>query len=265
MSADAFIAAGPRPPRAGAVATTATYAWRGLLKVRHVPEQLIDVTIGPILLLVMFTYVFGGAISGTTGDYLQFLLPGILVMGVLLTSVASGVILQADRAAGVVDRFRSLPSWRAAPLVGAVVADSVRYLATAAVILVTGLLLGFDAGGGLLGVLAAALLVTVFAFALSWLFTTLGLVVRGASAVQGIGMMAIFLLVFVSNVFVDPATLPAAVAAFVDVNPVSHLVTAVRTLLAGDPAGADVALALAEAAAVTAVFAPLTARLYGRP
>lgn len=258
------LTGGPRPHRAGAIATTAAYARRGLLKLRRVPEQLVDVTIGPILLLVMFTYVFGGAISGTTGDYLQFLLPGILVMGVLLTAVQSGVTLQADRSSGVVDRFRSLPGWRAAPLVGAVLADSVRYAATAAIIVVTGLLLGFDADGGVLGVLAASLLVVVFAFALSWLFTTLGLAVRNASAVQGIGMMAVFLLVFVSNVFVDPATLPGAVAAFVDVNPISHLVDAVRALLYGDPAGPEVALALAEAAAVTAVFAPLTARLYGR-
>jgi len=149
-----------------------------MLKVKHVPEQLLDVTITPVMFLLMFTYLFGGAISGSTEDYLQYILPGILVMSVLFTTVYSGVALNTDLTKGVVDRFRSLPIWRPAPLLGALLGDSVRYLVGGTVIIVLGLALGFRPGAGLGGVLAALALVLVFAFGLSWVFTTLGLVLR---------------------------------------------------------------------------------------
>lgn len=260
----AALAAGARPPRPGAVSTCLTFGWRGLVKLKRVPEQLVDATIGPVLLLVTFTYLFGGAIGGSTGDYLQFLFPGILVQAVLFTAVHSGVALHTDAHLGVADRFRSVPIWLAAPLVGAVLGDAVRYAVAAVFVSVTGLLIGFDADGGIPGLAAGAALVIVFAFALSWLFTTLGLLVRSPSAVQGVGMLGIFLLVFFSNVLVDPDTLPDVLQAVVDANPISHVVTAVRGLVAGDASAGDVGLVLAEAAALTGVFAPLTAHLYRR-
>jgi len=169
----ACLASTPRPPRPSALSAALTFGWRGMLKIKHVPEQLIDVTLTPVLFLLMFTYLFGGAVAGSTGDYLQFLLPGMLVQSVLFVSVYSGVALNTDMTKGVVDRFRSLPIWRPAPLVGAVVGDSVRYLLASAIVVVLGLIMGFDAEGGVPGVLAAVLIVCVFAFGLSWAFTTL--------------------------------------------------------------------------------------------
>jgi ABC-2 type transport system permease protein len=253
-----------RPAPAGVLRACSTFAWRGLLKIRHVPEQLVDATIGPVLLLTMFTYLFGGAIEGSTGEYLQFVLPGALVMAVVLTTTHSGIALYADRTRGVVDRFRSMPVWAPAPLVGAVAGDAVRYALAVTTVLLAGLLLGFDAAGGVPGVLAGALLVVVFAFALSWIFTAGGLALRSQSAVQSAALIGVLVPVLVSNVFVEPSTLPAVLQGVVDMNPISHLTTAVRGLLSGDPAAKDILLVLAEATVITAIFAPLTWRQYRR-
>ena len=141
---------------------------------KHVPEQLLDVTITPVMFVLLFTYLFGGAIAGSTGEYLDYILPGILVMSVLFTTVYSGVALNTDLTKGVVDRFRSLPIWRPAPLVGALLGDSVRYVIAGTVIIVLGVILGFRPGAGVGGVVAALALVVVFAFGLSWVFTTMG-------------------------------------------------------------------------------------------
>lgn len=258
------LASTPRPPRAGALSCALTFGWRGMLKVKHVPEQLLDVTITPVMFVVMFTYLFGGAIAGSTAEYLDYILPGILVMSVLFTTVYSGVALNTDLTKGVVDRFRSLPIWRPAPLVGALLGDSVRYLIAGTVIVVLGVVLGYSPAGGVGGVVAALALVIVFAFGLSWVFTTLGLVLRSPNAVMNAGFMGIFPLTFLSNVFVEPKTLPGGLEAFVDVNPISILASASRGLMAGDANGTDIAIVLATAAALTAVFAPLTTRMYRR-
>ena len=244
------------------MSTALTFGWRGMLKVKHVPEQLIDVTITPVMFVVMFTYLFGGAIAGSTGAYLDYILPGILVMSVLFTTVYSGVTLNTDLTKGVVDRFRSLPIWRPSPLVGALLGDSVRYLVAGTVITVLGVILGYRPGAGLPGVVAALALVIVFAFGLSWVFTTLGLLMRSPSAVMNTGFMAIFPLTFLSNVFVEPETLPSALEAFVNVNPISILADASRGLMEGDAQAGDIMISLGTAAALTAIFAPLTTRLY---
>jgi daunorubicin/doxorubicin transport system permease protein len=254
----------PRPPRPSALSVALTFGWRGMLKVKHVPEQLLDVTITPVMFVVMFTYLFGGAIAGSTGEYLDYILPGILVMSVLFTTVYSGVALNTDLTKGVVDRFRSLPIWRPGPLVGALLGDSVRYLIAGTVIIVLGVVLGYRPGAGVPGAVAALALVVVFAFGLSWVFTTLGLVLRSPNAVMNAGFMGIFPLTFLSNVFVEPSTLPSALEAFVNVNPISILATASRGLMAGTAHGSDIAIVLGTAAALTAVFAPLTTRLYHR-
>ena len=258
------IASTARPPRAGALSAALTFGWRGMLKVKHVPEQLLDVTITPVMFLLMFLYLFGGEVAGSTSEYLDYILPGILVMSVLFTTVYSGIALNTDLTKGVVDRFRSLPIWRPAPLVGSLLGDSVRYLVAGTVIIVLGLILGYRPGAGAPGVLAALALVVVFSFGLSWVFTTLGMLLRSPNAVMNAGFMAIFPLTFLSNVFVDPETLPAGLEAVVDVNPVSILATASRGLMEGNAEGSDIAIVLAVAAALTAVFAPLTARLYRR-
>jgi ABC-2 type transport system permease protein len=256
------LASTPRPPRASALSAALTFGWRGMLKVKHVPEQLLDVTITPVMFVVMFTYLFGGAISGSTSEYLDYILPGILVMSVLFTTVYSGVALNTDLTKGVVDRFRSLPIWRPAPLVGALLGDSVRYLVAGSVIVGLGVALGYRPGAGLPGVLAALALVIVFAFGLSWVFTTLGLLMRTPNAVMNAGFMGIFPLTFLSNVFVEPETLPAPLEAFVNVNPISILADASRGLMEGSVDAADIGISLATAAVLTAIFMPLTTRLY---
>jgi ABC-2 type transport system permease protein len=252
----------PRPSRPSIVSQALTFGWRGMLKVKHVPEQLLDVTITPVMFVLMFTYLFGGAIAGSTGDYLQFILPGVLVMSVLFTTVYSGISLNTDLTKGVVDRFRSLPIWRPAPLVGALLGDSVRYLIAGTVIIALGLVLGFRPEAGAGGVVAALALVIVFAFGLSWAFTTLGLLLRSPNAVMNAGFMSIFPLTFLSNVFVDPETLPAGLKWFVDVNPVSHLVDASRGLMAGTASAGEIVYVFVAAAVLTAIFAPLTNWLY---
>ena len=258
------IASTSRQPRASALSAALTFGWRGMLKVKHVPEQLLDVTITPVMFVLMFTYLFGGAIAGSTGDYLDYILPGILVMSVLFTTVYSGVALNTDLTKGVVDRFRSLPIWRPAPLLGSLLGDTVRYVIAGTVIIVLGMILGYRPGAGVSGVVAALALVVVFAFGLSWVFTTIGLLMRSPNAVMNAGFMGIFPLTFLSNVFVDPDTLPAGLEAFVEVNPISILATASRGLMEGNAEAGDIAIVLAVAAALTAVFAPLTTRLYRR-
>jgi ABC-2 type transport system permease protein len=256
------LSSAPRPPRASTASAALTFGWRGMLKVKHVPEQLVDVTITPVLFVVMFTYIFGGAIAGSTGDYLDYILPGILVMSVLFTTVYSGVALNTDLTKGVVDRFRSLPIWRPAPLVGSLLGDSVRYLVGGTVIIVLGVILGFRPDAGVPGVVAALALVVLFAFGLSWVFMTMGLLLRSPNAVMNAGFMSIFPLTFLSNVFVEPDTLPSALEAFVNVNPVSVLATASRGLMQGGVEAGDIGIVLATAAGLTAVFAPLTTHLY---
>ena len=251
-----------RPPRPSPLQAALTFGWRGMLKIKHVPEQLIDVTMTPVLFLLMFTYMFGGAIAGSTAEYLEFLLPGVLVMSVLFTTVYSGVSLNTDVTKGVVERFRSLPIWRPAPLVGAVLGDSVRYLVAATVVIVLGLIMGYRPDEGVPGVLAAVALVVLFSFGLSWVFTTVGLIMRAPNAVMNAGFMALFPITFLSNTFVEPDMLPGWLEAVVDANPVSHLVSAVRGVMDGGASAGDIWVVLGTAAVLTGVFAPLTVRLY---
>jgi ABC-2 type transport system permease protein len=251
-----------RPPRAGALAASLTFGWRALLKIKHVPEQLIDVTAIPIIFTLGFTYLFGGALAGSTRAYLQFLLPGSLAMTVVLVTTYSGVTLNTDLTRGVFDRFRSLPIWRPAPIVGALLGDAGRYLLSATIVIALGLVLGFRPAGGVVGVGAAVALLLGFAFGLSWVWTTLGLVLRAPSAVSNLSLLVLFPLTLASNIFVDPQTMPAWLQAFVDLNPISHLVTAERGLLAGTATVGQVGWVLAASAALAALFAPLTMQLY---
>ena len=258
------LAGGTRPARAGALSTVLTFGWRGMLKIKHVPEQLLDVTLTPVLIVFLFTYMFGGAITGSTGEYLQYLLPGMLVMSLLFSTVYSGVVLNTDATSGVVDRFRSLPIRRPAPLIGAVLGDSVRYLVGASVIVGVGLALGYRPEARVAGIVMAVALVVAFAFGLSWFFAAVGLLMRSPGAVSAAGSAALFPLVFLSNVFVEAETLPRWLEAFVDVSPISHLSTAARGLMDGMVPGVELTVSLGAAALLTAVFAPLATYLYHR-
>ena len=252
----------PRGTPQSPLAQTVAFGWRGMLKLKHVPEQLMDVTVGPLIFVLMFTFLFGGSIEGSTSEYLQYTLPGVLVMSVLLTSVHSGIALNSDLSRGVLDRFRSLPIWRPAPLAGALLGDTLRYLVAATVIVGAGTLLGFKAAGGAGGVVLAVGLVIIFAFGLSWVFTTVGLLVRSPTAVNSASFMVLFLFTFISNVFVVPETLPAGLEAFVEVNPITHVVDASRAAMAGHLAASDVAYVVVAASVLTAIFGTLTTRLY---
>jgi ABC-2 type transport system permease protein len=256
------LLAGPRPAPAGAMAASLAFAWRSVLKVRHAPEQSLDVVAIPVVFTVMFTYLFGGALAGSTGDYLRFLLPGTLVMTVLLLTMYTGVVLSTDRATGTLDRFRSLPIWRPAPIVGALLGDLGRYLIASSLVLVLGVAMGFRAAGGVAGVLASLALILVFCSATSWMWTTLGLLVRTPTSLMNLGVVVLFPLTLASNVFVDPATTPQWLQAFIRANPVTHLVSAVRSLMLDTPDGGEIAWALVATIVLTAVFAPLTMRLY---
>ena len=247
-----------------AVRHGATLAWRGLVKTAASAEALLDVTLQPVIFLLLFVYVFGGAISGDTSSYLQFALPGVLVQTIVFASAGTGTALADDLKSGIFDRFRSLPISRTAPLLGAISADLVRYLASGVIMLVLGLLLGFRFTTGPLAVVAAMGLVMVFAFALCWIFTALAMVVRDPRSVQGLGAIVMLPLTFGSNVFVPADTMPAWLRAFVEINPVSHVADAVRGLLTGGPVAAPATAGLIAAAVITAVFAPLAVALYQR-
>jgi ABC-2 type transport system permease protein len=253
-----------RPKRASALSATLTFGWRGMLKVKHVPEQLIDVTITPVMFTLLFTYLFGGAIAGSTSAYRDFILPGILVIAVLFTTVYSGIAINTDVTRGVVDRFRSLPIWPSAPLLGALLGDMVRYLVASTVIIVLGLILGFRPDNGVPGVLASVGLVVLFSFGISWVFTSLGLVMRSPNATMNAGFMAIFPLTFLSNVYVEPDTLPSGLEAFVNANPISHLTSACRGLMDGSLDAENLIVVLGTTVLLTAVFLPLTTYLYRR-
>ncbi len=218
----------------------------------------------PVVFTVMFTYLFGGALAGSARAYLQFILPGTLVMAVLLVTMYAGVGLNADASKGVSDRFRSLPLWRPAPIAGALLGDVARYLLAASLVVVLGVVMGFRPGGGALGVLAGISLLVLFAVSLSWAWTTVGLLMRTPQAVMSVGTVVLFPLTLASNVFVRPQTMPGWLQAFVKVNPVSHLVTAERGLMHGQVAIGQVAWVLLASAALVAVFAPVTVYLYGR-
>lgn len=218
-----------RPPRPGALSASLTFGWRAMLKIKHVPEQLFDVTAFPIMMVLMYTYLFGGALAGSTEAYIQFLLPGILVMSVVMITMYTGVSVNTDITKGVFDRFRTLPIWRPAPMVGYLLGDVLRYVLASAVMLAVGMIIGYRPDGGALGVLAGVVLLLVFSFAFSWIWTMFGLLLRTEKSVMGVSMMVIFPLTFLSNVFVDPKTMPGWLQAFVNNSPVTHVATAVRS------------------------------------
>jgi ABC-2 type transport system permease protein len=256
------LLAGERPSRPGPVLTSLTFGWRALLKIKHVPEQLVDVTLFPIMFTLMFTYLFGGALAGSTQEYLQFLLPGILVQANVMITMNTGITLNTDIQKGVFDRFRSLPVWRPSPLVGALLGDLVRYSIGSAIVIMLGLVLGFRPEGGAVGVVLSVALLLVFSFCLSWLWTMLSLILRTPNSVAGVSMMVMFPLTFVSNIFVDPKTMPGWMQAVVEVNPITHLATVVRGLMDGSVPAGEIGWVLVSSVLLVAVFGPITMVLY---
>ncbi|MFE7134119.1 ABC transporter permease [Streptomyces sp. NPDC057638] len=253
-----------RPPKPSALSASITFGWRAMLKIKHVPEQLFDVTAFPIMMVLMYTYLFGGALAGSTEEYIQFLLPGILTMSIVMITMYTGVAVNTDISKGVFDRFRTLPIWRPAPLMGYLLGDALRYVLASLVMLTVGMIIGYRPDGGVVGMLLGVALLIVFAFSFSWVWTMFGLMLRTEKSVMGVSMMVIFPLTFLSNVFVDPKTMPGWLQAFVNNSPVTHLSSAVRELMAGEWPAADIAWTLGWSAVFLLVFGAVTMRLYNR-
>lgn len=247
------------------VQQTLTLAWRATMKMRRNFEQLFDVTIQPLLFTAMFAGIFGGAIAGSVGGYNPTIIPGLVGQTVLTACVATGVQLREDMDKGVFDRFKVLPISRIAPLAGPMVADLLRYAVAGTLTFLTGIIaLGYRPAGGVGGVVAAVLLAMVAGWSLAWIFTWFGTVGRSAQGVQAISLMVMFPLTFLSNAFVPTQTMPGWLRAFADVNPVSHVISAIRDLANEGRFGADALWALLGCLVVVAVFAPLSVRSFTR-
>jgi oleandomycin transport system permease protein len=246
------------------VRNTFTLTWRSLLKLRTSYEEVLGLSLTPVMYLLLFTYVFGGAVSGDVHSYLQYELPGILVLSVIFSTLGTGMALSQDIATGVFDRFRSLPISRTAPLAGAVFGDVTRYAISVAISLFFGMLLGFRIQTSPLAAAAACLLVLLFAVAMCWFSALIGLTVKNARSVQWIGSLIYFPLTFGSNVLVKTQTLPGWMQAFVKGNPITFLTDAERGLLVGGPVATPVIRSLLWALAMFVVFAPLAVHIYRR-
>jgi oleandomycin transport system permease protein len=248
-----------------ALAHSLTLAWRNVTQLKHSPEKLLDVTLMPIVFLVLFLYVFGAAVAGSTHSYLELLLPGLVAQMAIFSTMGLGTALCEDIHKGVFDRFRSLPISRSAPLVGAVLGDTVRFCVVMGVLTGFGSLLGFRFHTGVLPVLAAFALAYVFYLAVCWLSVLIGLVAPSPETVQGIAFIFIMPLVFGSSILM-PSTenLPGWLQAWVKVNPVTHLADAVRGLTVGGPVASHALYALAWAAGIVVVAFPLAMRMYRR-
>ena len=252
----------PKPP--SALSNALVFGWRAVLKFRHVPEQLFDLVMTPLMFTLLFTFVFGGALAGSPSDYLQIFLPGILVQTVVFNSVYSGMGLSTDLSKGLFERFRSLPIWSLAPFAGLMVGDVLRHVIAGSIILGIGLILGYRPEAGGAGVLASFLLLIAIGFGTGWIFIVLGLLIRTPMTVMTIGFTFIFPLVFASNIMVQPETMPGWLQAFVVNNPVSHMTTALRGLMAGTATAGEVGLALAAPVLLTILLSPVVLWLYRR-
>jgi ABC transporter DrrB family efflux protein len=264
VAAPAFPAPARRLGLRAGLRNTFTLTWRSVLKIRTNIEDLLGLSLQPIMYLLLFTYVFGGAIAGGTHAYLQFSLPGILVLSVVFATLGTGLMLNQDIANGVFDRFRSLPIARSAPLAGAVLGDMVRYTISVAVTLGFGMILGFRITTNPLAAVAGCLLLLLFAAAMCWFSALIGLLTKTPQGVQWFGFLAMFPLVFGSNLLVPSDTMPGWLQSFVKVNPITALTAAERGLLTGGPVATPAVRSLLWALGIFVVFAPLAVRVYRR-
>ena len=248
----------------GGLRNSFTLTWRSLLKMPTNIEDLFSLSLTPIVYLLLFTYVFGGAVAGSTHRYLQFSLPGVLVMSVVFATMGTGMMLNADITTGVFDRFRSLPIARWAPLAGAILGDAIRYVISIAVTLGFGFILGFRIETSPLSAAMGCLLLLVFALAMCWFSALIGVLMKSPQAVQGFGYLLMFPIVFGSNLLVPTSTMPGWLQAFVKVNPISIVVTAMRDLANSGTVSGEVGWTVLAGLVVIAIFAPLSVRSYRR-
>jgi ABC transporter DrrB family efflux protein len=260
MSAAALAPTG----NVGVLSNTLTIARRNLLHIKANPEQLVEMSIQPLMFLALFVYVFGGAIAGSSSEYLQFALPGILVQGIAFTPFTTAIGLNVDFQRGLIDRFRSLPIARSAVISGRIVADGARIVWSILVITGFGVLLGFRFGGGAAGALGALVLVTAFGLTMCWLMAFIGITARSTESVNTWGFMLILPLTFASSAFAAPETMPGWLEAFVNVNPVTSVIDATRGLMLGGPVAEPVIRSVIWLAVISAVFGTLAIARYRR-
>jgi oleandomycin transport system permease protein len=243
---------------------TMSLAWRTIVQIKHNPFELMDFSIQPIMFVLLFTYVFGGAISGSPKEYLMFALPGIIVQNALFTTMNTGVGLSTDLEKGFFDRLRALPIARYAPLAGRIMADMVKQAWSVAMLLIVGAILGFRIGTNFWGVLGTFALLLISALAVSWALVLVSMLVASPEKVQIFGFVVLFPLTFLSNAFVQADTMPGWLQAWVKVNPVTILSDAIRGLLVSGPVATPVWQSLLWALVLTVVFAPLAVRAFMR-
>ncbi|MFE6164601.1 ABC transporter permease [Streptomyces sp. NPDC056486] len=238
-------------------------AGRGITKFVKSPARLVDVVLTPVVFLLMFVYLFGGAIAGGDTDaYLQMITPGIMVMTVFQASIGIGVSLNADSSTGIFDRFRSMPIARSAPLIGAVLADVVRYVVCLATLVALALVMGYRVDTNPAAALAALAVLIAFAVSFSWMSVYVGMLVKSPGSVQGLMTVLVLPLTFASNVFVPDRTMPGWLQVWSDINPVSLMADTMRGLLNGGEVAGPFLGSLAWMVGVIAVFAPLAMRAY---
>ena len=241
-----------------------TIARRNLVQVRGNPQLLVFIAIQPVLFVLLFVYVFGGAISGSSRDYVQFVIPGIIVQTVVFGTVMTGIGLSEDLAKGIIDRFRSLPIARSAVLTWRILADSARTAASVLVTSAVGMLLGFRLPAGPVAALGAFALAVGFGTAFAWIAATIGLTVRNPETAQSAGFLWMFPLTFASAAFAPAASMPGWLRPFVEANPITALTEALRALTTGGPVILPVLRSVAWIAGLTLVFAPLAIHRYRR-
>jgi ABC-2 type transport system ATP-binding protein len=248
--------------RSGWLSNKLMFGWRNLIKIKHIPEQFMDALITPVMFTFMFTYIFGGAIAGSTKAYLQFFIPGILVQTLTFNAMYAGININNDVSKGIFERFRSMPIWLPAPLSGIFIGDFFRHLISVSLVLLFGYILGFRSDAGLLAYVVSFLIMIFFAMSISWIFIIMGLTMRSTSAVMSFGWLILMPLVFMSNIFADPATMPKWLQTFISFNPLAWQVDAVRGLLAGNFPVREIVIAIGTSLGISAVLFPLTVWFY---
>jgi ABC-2 type transport system permease protein/oleandomycin transport system permease protein len=246
------------------VSDTLVVAERNLVRLPRAPDLLLAFTVQPVMFVLLFVYVFGGAISTPGYAYVDFLIPGIIVQNIAFGGFVTALGLNEDLSKGLIDRFRSLPMARAAVLAGRTLADVVTNLLSIAVLLATGLIIGFSFDASALEVLGGIGLMLLFGYAFSWVFALLGLLVSSPEAANSVGFIAVFPLTFISSAFVPVQSMPAALRWFAEINPFTIMVDAMRSLWIGAPAGNNVWGAVVWSLVILAVFAPLAVARYRR-
>ncbi|MCF1617339.1 ABC transporter permease [Tetragenococcus koreensis] len=251
------------PKSANVFKATRTFMWRTLQNTKNnLFGYVIETVLSPVIMLLIFGYLFGGAIAGSTTEYIQFLLPGVLILTVIPLTVYSGTTICLDITKGVYNRFRTMPFWQPASILGPLITDVIRYTIALLSALTTGLILGFRPEGGVSGIVLAILFIIFFAFCVSWIFSTIGVIAKRPESVSGSSMIIIYPLMFASNILVDSATMPRWIQVIVDLNPISIATTTVRGLISGTATTVDIIGGIIICMSIILVFAPLTIYLY---